>query len=560
MPVTKSEVYNALILEQGGRVSAMRRLRDAGKSFTNTKFIEIANELEAEGFEEPTADETDEVQPIIGGQLEAPDETREWAEGDTFVFTSAQSNTHLNDAFFGALEAYCEARDAVLHISRYTYNKQAYGKKSVKPGTADSDAGLWFDPRIEPYVSDSPLQITDDLVWCGELNIIPTRQFPLTTLKSYTRQASGIVPHAKMQMESVPTMKGDPAKMLYTTGTVTLRNYIQKIAGQVAEFHHVFGALVVEIDREQGLWWARQLNADKDGTFYDLDMKWSKDGPVWDDLDARGMAGRNYAHRVEAITHGDIHFEKRDDAILEAVFKKGGIVDKLRPKEQHFHDSVDFTARNHHNIKDPHFLHQQYVQGRDRVADEFEEVTKWLVDHAYRHYSQHFIIVSNHDQAIEHWLRNSTAMYDPVNARFWHELNAYCYQQRDEGLKPHPFEFLMTQLLRERSTAGMYQWYVIQEDASHKICGDIEAGLHGHLGPNGARGNPKNLRTAGKANTAHTHTAGIVDGVYTAGVYGKLDMGYNKGLSSWSHSFIVTYQNGKRAICTIKGGRAWRDQ
>jgi len=35
-------------------------------------------------------------------------------------------------------------------------------------------------------------------------------------------------------------------------------------------------------------------------------------------------------------------------------------------------------------------------------------------------------------------------------------------------------------------------------------------------------------------------------------------MGYNKGLSAWSHSFIVTYQNGKRTIVTIKDGKGWR--
>lgn len=540
----------------------MAQLRNAGAKFTTSHFLEIANEIDANGFQLPedTEDQDAGVVPIIGGQLEAPDETREWAEGDTFVFTCAQSNTLLNTDFFEALEAYCAARDAELHISQFTYNKRAYGKQSVKPGTADTDDSLWFDPRIEPYVSDSSLQITDDLVWCGELNIIPTRQFPLTTLKSYTRQSSGIVPHAKMQMESVPTMKGDPAKLLYTTGTVTQRNYIQKVAGQVAEFHHVFGALVVEVDREQGIWWARQLNADKDGGFYDLNTYWTKDGPETEGtFDWHGVEvplAKEYP--VQAITHGDIHFEKRDDSVLETVFKPGGVVDQLRPKEQYFHDSIDFTARNHHNIKDPHFLHQQYVQGRDRVIDEFKEVTDWLVDDAYRPWAQHYIIVSNHDQAIEHWLRNPDGQRDPANARFWHEINAYMYEQRDQGIKPHPFEYIMQTFLH--STVEGARFRIVREDESVKICGDIEAGLHGHLGPNGARGNPKNLRTVGKANTAHTHSAGIVDGVYTAGVYGQLDMGYNKGLSSWSHSLIVTYQNSKRAILAIKGGRAWRDQ
>lgn len=34
-------------------------------------------------------------------------------------------------------------------------------------------------------------------------------------------------------------------------------------------------------------------------------------------------------------------------------------------------------------------------------------------------------------------------------------------------------------------------------------------------------------------------------------------MGYNKGPSSWSHSHVVTYPNGKRAVVTMRGTR-WR--
>jgi hypothetical protein len=48
-----------------------------------------------------------------------------------------------------------------------------------------------------------------------------------------------------------------------------------------------------------------------------------------------------------------------------------------------------------------------------------------------------------------------------------------------------------------------------------------------------------------------------MDGAYGAGVTGKLDMKYNKGPSSWSHSHIVTYPNGMRAIVTMWDGR-WR--
>jgi azurin len=58
-------------------------------------------------------------------------------------------------------------------------------------------------------------------------------------------------------------------------------------------------------------------------------------------------------------------------------------------------------------------------------------------------------------------------------------------------------------------------------------------------------------------NTGHTHTASILEGVYTAGVKANLEQGYNKGASSWSHSDIITYSGGKRAIVTFKNGK-WR--
>jgi hypothetical protein len=82
--------------------------------------------------------------------------------------------------------------------------------------------------------------------------------------------------------------------------------------------------------------------------------------------------------------------------------------------------------------------------------------------------------------------------------------------------------------------------------------------MHGHLGPNGSRGTPQNLNKVGRrANTGHTHSAGIWNGLYVAGTSSTLDFGYNKGPSSWTHSHIVTYPNGKRTIITVYAGK-WR--
>jgi len=490
----------------------------------------------------PPSDPEDAEEIETPGVIESADAGREWTTNKTMVFTSAQSNTKVHQPFLEALEHFCDWRGATLHISQFTYNKASHGKKSVKPG-ADTQEGekLWFDPAIAPYVSDSSLQLAEDLVWCGELNVIPTMKFPLTQFKTYTRQDSAIIPHAKMAMESVPTMKGFPTKMLYTTGAVTQRNYIEKTAGQVADFHHVFGAVIVEVD-DDGAWWVRQLNAKNDGSFYDKNEFFTRQAVFPN-------------QRVQAVTHGDIHWDKRDDAVLEAVFKKHGILDQLEPREQFFHDTIDFSARNHHNIKDGHFLHEMRVKGTDNVEAEFIDAARFLSTTAYRDWCKSVVVTSNHDQAVEIWLRNHAALMDATNIKFWHRLNYYCHHEIDEGRMPRPFAFALMCYMGEELLNNVT---MVHEDDSYLILGSIQAGLHGHLGPNGARGAPKNLRTVGKANTGHTHTAGIVDGVYTAGAYGLLDMVYNKGLSSWSHSLIVTYPNAKRAIYTIKNGKAWR--
>jgi hypothetical protein len=73
-------------------------------------------------------------------------------------------------------------------------------------------------------------------------------------------------------MKSLPGLGQDNARFLYTTGAVTERNYVQKKAGQKAEFHHNYGALMVEVDKE-GTPFVRQLAADDTGAFQDLTDK-----------------------------------------------------------------------------------------------------------------------------------------------------------------------------------------------------------------------------------------------------------------------------------------------
>ena len=475
--------------------------------------------------------------PISAGELLPPNRRREKLKGKRFVITAAQNNTNVHEGFLRALETYCKANDAQLLVSRFTYNKGAFDNSK------EQDGDLWYDPKIMKYALDHPAEVNKSMVIGGELDISPTAANPLSGFDNYFQGASGIVPHPKVAMKSLPGLGEDSARFLYTTGAVTQRNYIQRKAGQKAEFHHNYGALLVEVD-DEGNTFVRQLAADNSGAFQDLTDKYLPTGKVL------------HNQPVEAVTLGDIHIEKSDPVQEEISFGQRGILETLKPKYMFVHDLLDFTARNHHNTKDPFFWAEQ-MHNKATVEGGIELAASWLKAHE-RPDRKDIVVESNHDEAYTRWLKEADARFDPENARFWHESCAE-YLRKIEAGEPriNMFEWAV------RSKAELKNAGFLLENDSFVICNDedgrgIECGLHGHSGPNGAKGSPMGFRTMDmKVNTGHTHSAGIIDGVYTGGLSAQLDMGYNKGPSSWSHSHIITYPNGKRTIITTKGGK-WK--
>jgi hypothetical protein len=224
----------------------------------------------------------------------------------------------------------------------------------------------------------------------------------------------------------------------------------------------------------------------------------------------------------------------------------------LKPRHQFLHDVFDMSYRNHHNIKDPHFRFKMHAAGTESVKDELTE-TAALMSGMLRPYSQLIVVESNHDLALEKWLREQDYRYDPVNALFFLEMQTAAYKAMEAQEHLHIFEYACRKV-----NDSLYNARFLRTDESFVICGDIECGAHGHTGNNGARGSIRSFQMRGtRSNTGHTHSAAIKDGSYISGVSGKLQMGYNTGGTSWSQSHIFTYPNGKRTIVTIKAGK-WR--
>ena len=154
---------------------------------------------------------------------------------------------------------------------------------------------------------------------------------------------------------------------------------------------------------------------------------------------------------------------------------------------------------------------------------------------------------SNHDLAINTWLKNADFKIDPINALVYLDCMTALYRHKEEGNGDY---FNMLQYAYEEIGEGGYsdQINFHETDESLVIAG-VEMGNHGHNGVNGSRGSPKQFAALGvPMNTGHTHSPSIFYPCFTAGVTASLEMGYNIGASSWAIADTITYANGQRQI------------
>lgn len=477
----------------------------------------------------------------------APKVEPQVAKTRVVILTAAQDETPLFEGALQNLKAYAAHRGGEVFIGGFTYQKGLFEDHSVRHGI--------FHQAVVPLLKPEVVELSPRLVWYGRANILPTAVDPLTGWDTNTRDAWAVFPHAKIALKSIPVVVGRPGKQIMTTGVITRPNYVQRNAGQKAEFHHTPGATIAEI-KPDGTFFLRQLGMLRDGSFQDLNVL-VKDGEI--------LPGP----QIEAITWGDIHFEVLDQDVADTCWGfdialgacvDTGMVDDLKPKYQFFHDTYDFKARSHHTRNDPHERAMRLQEGEDNVEDMFYRTARFL-DATRRPGTTSVLIGANHDAGhLDKWLKDPAGHFDGVNSLVWHDLNsAWLRAIRDgEGSKFAAYEHGLKTLGR-RSGHTLDDMSMLQRGASYLICQDtapIECGLHGDAGPGGAKGSPTGFaKIVERVNLAHSHAPCIREAAYYAGTSSRLILPYmTKGPTNWAHSEIVTYSSGKRCIVTLSNG------
>lgn len=469
--------------------------------------------------------QADAEKPLTAGMDSATDHIQARPAG-RYVLTVAQNNTDVDSVFLAALLQYCEANNAQLLVAKSTYNKNGFQQSQ------DVTEGIYYDPAITGYIVEGQISLGGKLDFVAQANVLPTAKNPLSGFEGITETGVHVViPASKIALKCTAALKGGDGKILYSTGTVTKRNYIMRKAGAVAASEHNIGALFVDTTGNTPVCRQLELMPGSNG-FYDEGNYYNANGVVHDVTPI-------------ALQFGDIHAEKMEPRNLEKLCE---LIGYYQPQNIILHDVMDFSSRNHHNVKDCAFMFAQTIQG-NTVAQDVVKVAKVIdtLADAGLGIGRVHIIESNHDLAINTWLKNADFKDDPVNALTYLECMTALYKHIDAKGNT---DFNMLKFAYEKIGGGVFGEAIRFHGTDESvIMAGVEMGCHGHTGTNGSRGSPAQFRALGiKLNTGHTHTPSIMGGCYTAGVTGSLDMGYNIGASSWKLANVLTWPNGQRQV------------
>lgn len=452
-----------------------------------------------------------------------------------YVITSAQNATPVFSSGLQSLRRYCSENKAQLIVVPIRYHNP------TSTWTASDERKDWWASEIEPDLVNQRIELNPNLVLLADIKIQPTAVRPTSGMETFCGGQSTIIGHPKLETVTIPTPQNSLAKIITTTGAITVDNYTDTKAGKKGEHHHTFGALVVEVRGDK--FFIRQINIDEDGSFYDLDCLYTPESTE------KGI-------RAAGLVLGDLHERFVDPGVVRATFSaKNSIINTLNPEAIVFHDVMDFHSQNHHHRRKVFTKIAKHVASRSSVEDEVDECAVFIDKHTKD--DQRIIFApSNHPDALARWVEDSDWKEDQENCVFYLKtalVMAESAQMSESGaVYLDPFVHWMRKKLK---CSDRCEFPV--RDESVMIAG-VECGMHGDKGPNGARGAIRGFGRIGvKSIIGHSHTPGVIDGVYQVGTSSRLRLEYNGGPSSWMHCHCVVYPGGKRSLLFIIDGD-WR--
>lgn len=441
-----------------------------------------------------------------------------------FVITTAVINKGAYLPFYNSLKNYAERNNAMILLMSCADAKGTNKHYSVN-----------FDPEFkDSWVVVSDLQLNDKIGLC-DIQQSAKQRMPISALEKLTavRKSSLIVAGCKQLLKYVPNLKGEIPRALMTTGAVTINDFsneffMSKRTSKLAEADYQAAAVIVEIEDNERFHF-RQVEADENGSFSDLRIKYYPDGTAEEIHEA-------------TLVLGDAHVGASDMRLIDTIqreFIDGGFVDTVV-----LHDLCNSASVSHHEENDIVKLIQRANDGSDRLQTEIDNIVTFLND--FTTLGVDVVVVnSNHDDHLTRYVKNLSSVMRKDYHNMTLAFEALALLVSDENASVLEF------LVKHRSNVELLhpekiKW--LKLDESYVKYG-VQLGFHGHVGANGAKGSLKTFENAFEdAVVGHSHSGAIKCKVYQVGTSTDLDMGYNKGLSSWTRTSCLVHADGTKQL------------
>lgn len=438
-----------------------------------------------------------------------------------FVITSAVNGAEMDQNFYKSIKNYCKKNKALLLVipveDKVLVNNQ-YPK------------GWYFDKQLKKdFVVFNETSLNENLM-ISSIRVKADQVQPSTGIGRFThKKGSFIFGSTKQNLDYQPTANLAFPRASMTTGVITKPKYdVTNKTKYIANNDHINGAIIVEIE-DKNIYHFRQIQSDNNGHFADLGKKYSP------------TKVKKYVPATFVL--GDIHYGSTDEMALDcwlAVAQETGV------KEVVLHDIFDGISVSHWSENNLVVRTQQAAQGLLSLEEELK-ITAQGLNLLTKNFGLNVVVVaSNHDEFIHRYLKENRFQKDYPNYQVAAQL-ALDYIKGQDPLKSGLIKFggLDDSKVKFLSRHDDY------------LIADIQLAAHGDIGSNGKR-NPSlaGLENAyGAAVTAHSHTAGILRGIWRVGTTSKMQLGYNIGASSWTHSSCLVYDDGSRQMINSIHGR-----
>jgi hypothetical protein len=424
----------------------------------------------------------------------------------TYFVTSAIAGCGLNSLFAKSIKRFLQHRGAeliVLPMRGIASKDEEFDKNVLDFCGENVYTEFTFNSNLEAF----------------DIELNPTQVDPLVGLSRLAQKKSSlIVASPKQMMRTIPVSNVGIPHIICSTGAVTDPLYSSNRVGSISKQDHIIGGLIVEISNDT-IFHIRQVQADEDGSFFDLNFKYTNTSVV--------------KEKAEAFIMGDLHLGSEDETAMRSWVE---VIKLTQPKYCVLHDIFDSRSISHHdefNLKAKASLKEPYKF----LKMELENMGSWLSKWSKLFPKMTTLISrSNHDEHVDRYLTEGRFVKDPHNYRQALELAIY----HCDGLNP------LKQWFETRFKCINVKWFGANDD--FKVAG-IQLAAHGHRGPNGSKGTVVGMENAYyKSVTAHLHQPSILRGSWVVGTSTKFRLGYTSGPSSWLHCSCLVYRNGMRQL------------